>query len=290
MAMARDSRRSARRRSRRLGVCQGWLPHVGIAGGVGCHDVRRREGRGRGPPPAWRRGLRPRHDSMNPAVARMPHFQAGLPENTGSERGARASHPTPGWPLGDREVCQGRAGFPTPHRPQRRRSVANIVRRRHEAWSISRNSFLSCDSFLLESRSPGPDAPAGRRWRRLLGCPSRTAGLHRSWRCTDGPAPDQGEKAPKRSGEVQQENSYRGRRTVQGDKEGNGLFARAFEGDEGRRSDGGLQPESDGVFTPAPTECSSQSCCRRGDNIGQQSRGTPCSGRTSIRARTPRAV
>ena len=79
----------------------------------------------------------------------------------------KASRPTPGWPLRDREVCQGRAGFPTPHRPRRRRSMANIVRRRHEAWSISRDSFLSCDSFLLESRSPGPDAPAGRRWRRL---------------------------------------------------------------------------------------------------------------------------
>ena len=78
MAMARDSPCSARRRPRRRGVCQGWLRHVSRVGGVRRHDVRRRKGRGRVPPPAWRRGLRSRHDSMNPVVARMPHFQRGF--------------------------------------------------------------------------------------------------------------------------------------------------------------------------------------------------------------------
>ena len=56
--------RSARRRPRSPRVCQGWLPHVGRVGGVGHHDVGRRECRGRGPPPACRRGLRSCHDSM----------------------------------------------------------------------------------------------------------------------------------------------------------------------------------------------------------------------------------
>ena len=172
--MARDSPCSARRRPRRLGVCQGWLPHVGRVGGVGRHDVRRREGRGRGPPPAWRRGLRcsPRLDEARPWLG-CRTSQWGFPENAGSERGARVSRLTPGRPLGNRQVCQGRAGLPTPHRHGRRRTVAGILRRRRAAGSVSRASCLSCDSFLLESRSAPHGASVGRSWRWPRCCPRR---------------------------------------------------------------------------------------------------------------------
>ena len=114
-----------------------------------------------------------RHDSVNPAVARMPHFQVGLPEDAGSERGTRVSRLTPGRPLGNGEDRQGRAGLPTPHRPGRRRSVADIFRRRRGAWSVSRASCLSCDSFLLESRSAPHGASVGRSWRWPRCCPRR---------------------------------------------------------------------------------------------------------------------
>ena len=79
------------------------------------------------------------------------------------------------------------------------------------------------------------------------------AGLHRSKRRTDSPVPDRGDKVLSTTSEVRQENYHSGKETWEVDREGNMRDMRALEGDEGRRSDGDIQPEIQGVFAPAPS-------------------------------------
>jgi len=174
MAVARDSPRSARHRPRRLGMCQTWLLHVGVVGGVGHHDVRRRERRGRGPPPARRQGLRACHDSMKDgrgsdaalpsgAFRRMPIQSEG--------QGVAAWHRV--GRLGTVRFAKG--GLDSPRRidadagQQWQASADADVKR----GSVSRASCLSCDSFLLESRSAPHGASVGRSWRWPRCCPRR---------------------------------------------------------------------------------------------------------------------
>ncbi len=80
------------------------------------------------------------------------------------------------------------------------------------------------------------------------------AGLRRSYRLPDSPVPDRGEKFLKTTNEVRQENYHSGKETREGDGEENMHDMRALEGDEGSRSDGDLQPETEGVFAPAPRQ------------------------------------
>ncbi len=77
------------------------------------------------------------------------------------------------------------------------------------------------------------------------------AGLHRSYRLPDSPVPDRGEKSLKTTSQARQGNYHSGKETWEGDGEENMRNMRALEGDEGRRSDGDFQPETEGVFAPA---------------------------------------
>jgi hypothetical protein len=57
--------------------------------------------------------------------------------------------------------------------------------------------------------------------------------------------------------EARQENYYSGKETWEGNREVDMRDLRALEGDEGRRSDGDLQPDIEGAFAPAPKQSGS---------------------------------
>ena len=80
------------------------------------------------------------------------------------------------------------------------------------------------------------------------------AGLHRSYRLPDSPVPDRGEKFLKTTNEVRQENYHSGKETREGHGEENMHNMCALEGDEGSRTHGDLQPETEGVLRPPPRQ------------------------------------
>ena len=150
-----------------------------------------------------------------------------------AERGARVAPPSkesaaPGGPGGE-------LGSPNGLNTRWQRDTES---NRHPGAARSegtRRFCVSCDNGLLESRSPRRDAPADRRWRWLGGCPEREPQVRTA--VVDGQVAQLRAKAKrlrKQRTKYNKGNFRPRRRTVQGDREGDGSFLCAFEGDKGR--------------------------------------------------------
>ena len=172
--MTRESPCSARQSPRRLRSCQEVVAARRQSRGrqvPRCASTREpRAGTAAGPASM---ATPARHDSVNPAVARMPHFPVGLSGECRFRARGKAELPGAGSAAWEPSGLP-RAGW-TPHAASPRRASAQWQASGDDVMhgSVSRVSCLSCDSFLLESRSAPHGASVGRSWRWPRCCPRR---------------------------------------------------------------------------------------------------------------------